>query len=199
MKRIAILATILSLVLIPVQRLYAADETVVPSAVGGFVLNSSIKNYDTKGYANYLNEVIITGLKGFRKGFITSGTCANPDTILRIKLKYEDRSLAFFEELLKRYKQAFGSKPEFSGDRFGNVKSWEWQFADKDGHAIKLVLQHNLKDADETIGNMVKLSMPELMNEERECFNKAHAASAEANAEAQGGSEGPDWTVLIPK
>ena len=108
--------------------LLAASPPKAPTTAGGFSLNTPIENYPIENYANYLNEVIVTNLDGFRKGFITYGTCRNPGKILRIKLKYNDRSFKFFQELLKRYKNEFGAKPKFSGDQFGNVKSWKWSF-----------------------------------------------------------------------
>ena len=53
------------------------------------------------------------------------------------------------------------------------VISWKWRFTDKDNNYITLVLQHNLKNVDENIGNQVKLSMPDRMQEERLCFKQA--------------------------
>ncbi len=176
---------------------YAAKST-IPSTVGGFSLDSSIDDYAVENHANYLSEVIITDMQGFRKGFITYGTCQNERKILRIKLKYENRSLEFFNELLKRYKEKFGSKPKFSGDQFGNVKSWKWSFTDEQGRQVNLVLQHNLKDTDESIGNMVKLSLPDLMNDERLCFNKLHEADGNNSKKQATDQKSPDWQLLIP-
>lgn len=174
---------------------YAAGST-VPSTAGGFSLDRLIGDYDVENHASYLNEVIITDLKGFRKGFITYGTCQSPGKILRIKLKYDNRSQDFFNELLQRYRQKFGDKPVFSGDPFGNVKSWKWSFTDEQGRRVNLTLQHNLRDTDESIGNMVKLSMPGLMDEERLCFNKLYDADGSDKEPAD--QKNPDWQVLIP-
>ena len=176
----------------------AASPEKVPKAAGGFTLSSSIEDYPVESHNNYLNEVIVTDLNGFRKGFITYGTCRNPGKILRIKLKYDDRSFKFFQELLKRYKNEFGSKPKFSGDQFGNVKSWKWSFTDENDQRVTLVLQHNLKDTDESVGNMVKLSMPDLMNDERLCFNKRHRSKNTTNTSQSESSESVDWQDLIP-
>lgn len=175
----------------------AAAQQTAPSTAGGFTLNSPISDYTIERHENYLSEVIITDLKGFRKGFITYGTCENPGRILRIKLKYHDRSYKFFEELLERYKQSFGEKPKFSGDRFGNVKSWKWEFVNKDSHRVTLVLQHNLKDTDESMGNMVKLSMPELMDSERLCFNES--IENKGADSKQGQEKDIEWEILIPR
>lgn len=170
-----------------------AEQPVIPSTAGGFTLKSSIEDYQLENHENYLKEVILTDLEAFHKGFITYGTCEKPGKILRIKLKYENRKRDFFEELLKRYKKTFGSKPKFSGDQFGNVKSWKWSFVDKEGERVNLVLQHNLKDSDESIGNMVKLSLPDLMSSERKCFNKKYLRKDKKTG------EDPGWDLLIPQ
>ena len=175
--------------------LSAASTPDIPSSVGGFTLDKSINDYPMESHANYLNEVIVTDLNGFRKAFITYGTCRNPDKILRIKLKYRDKSFDFFKELLKRYRDKFGDKPKFSGDQFGNVKSWKWSFTDERGRRVTLQLQHNLKDDEESIGNMVKLSLPDLMDDERHCFNERHDKDSETGLK---NSTETDWKNLIP-
>lgn len=177
------------------QAHWSAATPPIPSSVGGFTLDRSIEDYPVESHTNYLNEVIVTDLNGFRKAFITYGTCKNPGKILRIKLKYRDKSFDFFKELLKRYREKFGAKPKFSGDQFGNVKSWKWSFTDEQGRRVTLQLQHNLKDDEESIGNMVKLSMPRLMDDERQCFNERHDKDGEASQEK---TEGTDWERLIP-
>jgi hypothetical protein len=162
-----------------------------PLSVGGFTLDRSIEDYPVEGYAYYLNEMIYTDLKGYRKAFITYGACRNKGKILRIKLKYEDRSFEFFQELLSRYRDKFGAKPRFSGDQFGNVRAWKWTFTDEQDRRINLELQHNLRDDEESIGNMVKLSLPDLMNDERRCFNELHDPE-------DGTVEEVGWEDLIP-
>ena len=173
----------------------AANQQSTPSTAGGFTLNSSVDDYKIESQGHYLDEIIVSDIEGFRKGFITYGTCENPRKILRIKLKYDDRSYKFFQTLLKRYKELFGNKPKFSGDRFGNVKSWKWTFVNKDNQRVTLTLQHNLKDTDESIGNMVKLSLPDEMNAERECFNKTYTPKSAKPAQ----SAEPNWEILIPR
>ena len=199
MKRMTGTTMALGLILFFLITASSAADRAAPSAVGGFTLNSSIDDYQTENHLNYLSEVIYTDLQGFRKGFITYGTCQNKRKILRIKLKYEDGSQDFFSELLQRYKKAFGDNPSFSGDPFGNVKSWKWSFSNEQGQRVTLELQHNLKDTDESIGNMVKLSMPDLMDEERRCFNQLHDTDDNGPAAQAAEKEHLDWSLLIPK
>ena len=50
----------------------------------------------------------------------------------------------------------------------------------------------------ESVGNMVKLSMPDLMNDERLCFNKRHRSKNTTNTSQSESSESVDWQDLIP-
>jgi len=149
-----------------------ADEH-VPLEINGFRLGTSIEKYDYISYRNFLKEVIFEDMGGFRKAEIAYGVCRRPGEIIRIKMKYRNPSQKFYKKLLKSYKEKFGKPEEFVGDAFGIIMAWKWRFTDKDNNNITLVLQHNLKNLDENVGNMVKLSMPDRIEEERECFNKS--------------------------
>ena len=96
---------------------------------------------------------------------------------------------------MEKYRESFGENPEYTGDTFGNVKSWKWSFTNDQGQRVTLVLQHNLKDSDDSVGNMLKLSLPDLMDAERICFNKAHSQDSDSAAPE---SE-TDWAKLIPQ
>ena len=194
--RYAALTLLCSLVLLSMLTHASANEKItVPHSMGGFTLNTPIKSYDIPRYDNFLKEELITDIEGFHKGFVSYGTCKRPGNIVRIKLKYKDRSYQFFEELLKKYKDKFGSKAKYDGDSFGNVKAWRWSFSDEDGRRVTLVLQHNLKDTDESIGNMVKLSLPEELAAERKCFNEIGYRQQE---ESKKDKSMRDWATLLP-
>lgn len=177
---------------IPVS--WTAAEVKPPTSVGGITLGTSIEGYNITVQENFLKEVTVLGLKGFRKGFITYGTCDRPGEIVRIKLKYDDKSLDFYENLLKKYKKKFGSKPKYVGDSFGNFKAWKWSFSGTNNKRTTLVLQHNLRDEAESIGNSIKLNLPDQLNAERECSNQ----KSQAQAGAPSGSTNPDWEQLLP-
>ena len=187
--------TLLFCLLVLFQSSALADEFRVPSSAGGFTLNTQIKDYGVSTHKNYLREDIFTDLEGFRKGFITYGTCNKPGEILRIKLKYQDRSYKFYKQLLEKFRKSFGDNPKFTGDSFGNVKSWKWAFTNDQGQRVTLVLQHNLSDTDESMGNMLKLRLPDLMNAERICFNNTNSQKSVGGEPA---SE-IDWAKLIPQ
>ena len=89
-----------------------------------------------------------------------------------------------------------GKPDEFTGDAFGIVLEWKWRFTDQDGNYITLSLQHNLKNIDENIGNMVKLTMPDRINAERECFLKQCQTEKKACPAAM---MDESWENLIPR
>ncbi len=167
-----------------------------PHEINGFKLGSSIEEYDFITYRNFLKEVIVENIGGFRKGTLSYGVCERPGEIVRIKMKYKDSSRKFYDQLLKRYKEKFGKPDEFAGDSFGIVLEWKWRFTDKDNNYISLTLQHNLKDVDQNIGNMVKLTMPDRIKAERECFNKQCEST---KVECPVNMQSTGWENLIPR
>jgi len=142
----------------------------IPQEIGGFRLGEDITEYSDIEYSNYLKEVVVTDWHGFRKGIISYGICASPGKIVRISMKYENSSKDFYETLLKKYKKKFGKPTIWGGDAFGILSKWKWVFIDEKNHKVNLILQHNLKNHNENIGNSVKLYYPEREKEERLCF-----------------------------
>lgn len=192
--RIALLLCIALLTLGANQSLASENQT--PTEINGFRLGASIEEYDFINYRNYLKEVMIDDIGGFRRAEISYGTCERPGEIVRIKMKYKENSKKFYQQLLKRYKKKFGEPQAFTGDSFGIVLSWKWRFTDKDNNYISLTLQHNQKNLNETVGNMVKLSMPDRIEAERKCFLK----TCEENKTAcPVNMMGEGWDNLIPK
>jgi hypothetical protein len=153
----------------------------VPHAVGGFELDRSIDAYKERviletalpiRYMENIQEVEIKPIEGFKSGLIAYGTCYRPGHIVRIKLKYADESKTFFEQLLKRFEDKFGKPDEYRGDPFHILISWKWSFVDSRNNRISLTLQHNTLDEEEKVGNAVKLTMSNLLEEDRNCFRK---------------------------
>ena len=169
----AILALLVSLVATPVQ---AGD---VPHAIAGFALGQDMDQsrdrllMDTMlplRYQEYLKEVEIAPLPGFKSGLITYGFCAPAGRLVRIKLKYADASRAFYDALLSRVERRFGKATAYEGDPFHIVIEWKWSFIDADGQRITLHLSHNNRDEEEKFGNALKLTHVSALEEERRCF-----------------------------
>lgn len=182
-----------------------------PHEIGGFALNRNIQDYkeqvimDTTlpvRYAENIEEVEIKITKGFKSGLIAYGTCATPGNIVRIKLKYEDSSKSFFEELLKRFKKRFGQPDEYRGDPFKIMIAWKWSFVDKQNHNISLILQHNSMDEEEKMGNAVKMTDNTLMEEDLLCYKNKQGDYRERLRQRKWNAVNPKesgWELFLPR
>ena len=183
----------------------------VPHQVAGFTLGRDISKYtemvkmDTAlpiRHMEYLKEVEIKEMEGFKNGFISYGTCARPGRIVRIKLKYADTTKKFYNKLLELFKERFGEPTEWRGDAFHVVIAWKWSFTDRENNHISLILQHNTKDQEEKRGNAVKLTVWNLIEEERICFEKKYSAFQKKPREHANGKRGRgpvNWDLLVPR
>ncbi len=175
MKKILVLAVSAAL-------LWIADVCLAvdaPHQVAVFKLNTDIaevKDYVIMEtalpirYMENIEEVEIKQIDGIKSGLIAYATCTAPGRIVRIKLKYQDSSKDFFDKLLKRIEQKYGKPDEYRGDPFHIVISWKWSFTDKDNNRISLTIQYNSMDTEEKIGNAIKLTMTNLMEEDEHCY-----------------------------
>jgi hypothetical protein len=194
----AIQAIIVTCFLFPFSLQAATKEA--PHEIAGIALGTNIDDYPDIMRNNFLKEVVVTDWHGFRKGIISYGTCKYIDLILKMDMKYEDKSKQFFEKLLKEFRQKFGEPDKWKGDSFGVIHIWKWQFVDKDQNQVSMSLQHNSKDSDETIGNVVKLSFPEKIEEERLCFVDMCLHSKENGDEKRREElKKSDWSHLVPR
>jgi hypothetical protein len=195
MKSLVIIS-FLGLALLLPQTGMGADDITIPLEINGFKLGASIEEYEFLKQRNYLKEVMVDDIGGFRRGMISFGNCERQGEVVKIKLKYKDDTHKFYKKLLKRFKKKFGKPEEFTGDAFGIVLSWKWRFRDKDNNYILLTLQHNKKNMEETMGNMVKLSMPDRIEAERKCFLKICETDKIA---CPINMMNDDWDNLIPR
>ncbi len=188
----------LSLLFLVLAGTASAQE--IPHEVGGFILGSNVTDYPDIEYSNFLKEVVIYDWNGFDKGIISYGICAFPGEIVKIKLKYADSSKSFFETLLKKYKKKFGKPDEWKGDSFGILHIWKWTFVDKDKKQINLILQHNTRNPNENMGNMVKLYLPDRIALEHQCFTKQCTSVENMGERMQHMMPKKDnWDYFIPK
>jgi hypothetical protein len=148
-----------------------------PTGIGGFELNTDIKQYEPflkasttlpMRFMEGISEVETQKRPGFKSGYIAYGTCAAPGKVVRIKLKYKNTSKSFYKELLEAYQDKFG-KAKWLGDPFHVISTWKWSFEDVDTR-VDLYLQHNLSNAEEKLGNSVKITMLNLVRDEISCF-----------------------------
>jgi hypothetical protein len=189
----------------------AAAAGEAPLSVGGFTLGRSIEAVADRvimetalpvRYMENLQEVEIQATEGLKSGLIAFGTCRKPNAIVRIKLKYADGSREFFEELLRRFKKKFGEPAEYQGDPFGVFISWKWSFSDPSEKRISLILQHNEQDEEEKIGNAVKLTLHNRLEDDARCHKENRADGREKLRQRRapaGGSGTAAWDMFVPK
>ncbi len=180
-----------------------------PHQLGPFILGHDIAEFadfiqmDTSlpiRYMESVREVEIKPIKGFKSGLIAYGTCAAQNRVVRIKLKYDDDTKAFYQNLKKRIEYRFGKSDEYRGDAFHIVIGWKWSFIDTDKNTITLLLQHNTRDEEEKMGNSIKLTMTNLLESDWECFkNKASTKQADANVSAPQELEQTGWDLFVPR
>jgi hypothetical protein len=172
----------------------------VPHEIAGIALGTRVDEYPDIVQSNFLKEVVVTDWHGFRKGNISFGTCKHVDQILKIDMKYRNKSKDFFQNLLKKFRKSFGEPDAWTGDSFGVLHVWKWQFIDKEQNRVSLSLQYNGKNSNETIGNMVKLSYPGKIEEERLCFvDVCENMKEKTEASQREKLNKSDWTHLVPR
>jgi hypothetical protein len=177
-----------------------------PLGIGGFKLGETIDDCREElqletvlpiRYKPYLKEVQMRAQPGFKSGLLLYEECAHPGRIVRIKMKYADSSKAFYRELLQRFRERFGNNAEWRGDPFHVVLAWKWKFKDVEGNEISVILQHNIKDTDEKMGNSLKMTLYNAMEEAEACYDaKKPPESAERRKQKK---TAPDWAILIPR
>jgi hypothetical protein len=201
-----VIAALLGLTSIPAH----ADKA--PHEIAGFVLGENVSRYESQlnrksasplRYQEYLIEVDLNDVDGYRNGTIIYGACAQPGTIVRISLEYSASDRRFFEELLTRYKERFGDPDECKGDPFQVIIAWKWSFKDSKGRHVSLILQHSM-DEDTKPGNSVKLTDMTRLDEERACNDRQHPERAErrkrsSKSAPKGRQQAIDFQRLIPQ
>lgn len=177
-----------------------AEKAKAPHEIAGIALGSDVNDYPDIVQNNFLQEVVVTDWHGFRKGTISYGTCKNIDQILKMDMKYDETSEEFHKQLLGKFRAQFGEPDAWQGDSFGVMRIWKWQFIDDNNNPVSLVLQYNGKNSNETIGNMVRLSYPEKIAEERLCFNEiCRSTNDKADEKRREEKKKSGWSYFVPR
>jgi hypothetical protein len=182
----------------------------VPRGLAGFALGDKISAHMDKitsdtvlpvRYLESLKEVETKNIRGYKTGLVSYTTCTRPSRIVRIKFKYADASKAFYNALLKRFKDRFGEPDEYRGDPFHVVTAWKWAFMDENNNDISLILQHNTRDEEEKRGNSIKMTLWNLLREELRCFEKMNPESDKSQSTVFkfDKSDSINWERFIPR
>lgn len=199
MKSIAALAAFLLIFSVSVG---AAD---VPDQLAGLTLGGMVQDFKDLvrmetmlplRFSPFIHEVETVDIPGYKYGLLWIGNCDSPGRIVRIKMKYANSSEKFYQELLTRFKKRFGEPDEWRGDPFHIVIAWKWSFKDEKGNDISMILEHNTRDVAETMGNSLKLTMWNLIEQEKQCYQRKNP---EETKEEKRPRRQPDWDQLIPR
>lgn len=122
----------------------------------------------------HLNEINLMPqfVPGIKSGSVAYANCSKKGAIVRIKLKYDNPSRAFFDDLLSRFTKSWGKPEKWRGNPFQTVISWKWSFKNDQGEKINLELTHS-EDEEYKLGNFVKLTLRSLWEEEAACHKKS--------------------------
>jgi hypothetical protein len=178
----------------------------IPYEIAGFKLGAPLEEFQDRcnldssmplRYTKFIEELETQYIPGFKNGLLWVGKCVSNGRIVRIRMKYADSSKKFYNELLKRCKKRFGKPAEWRGDPFHIVISWKWSFVDDNNNRISMILEHNIRNQEETSGNTIKLTMWNLIDQERECAAEKKTASSRPKKKTK--QKQVDWELLLPR
>ncbi|MDX1709477.1 MAG: hypothetical protein R3274_12810, partial [Desulfobacterales bacterium] len=98
--------------------------------------------------------------------------------------------------------QRFGEPDEYRGDPFHVVDAWKWSFINSDSHNISLILQHNIMDEREKMGNAVKLTNTTLIENDHLCYKRKQLDYRERLRQREWKAVKPQdsgWKLFIPQ
>lgn len=181
MKKIVALTLLALFLAAPVA--IAADA--LPLTVAGITLGKDVKEYSKlcnmknaslSPDAPFLTDAHLEAdaIPGIRGGSIIYANCEDVGKVVRVKLKFFDRSQRFFDKLVKEYKKAYGDPNSYEGDAFKNVIAWRWNFV-RDGEKVSVLLMWSRKN-DIRPGVSIKMSLDSKIESEYKCYKKKFAA-----------------------
>lgn len=167
--------------LLVISSAFAANNA--PESVAGITIGNNIstvrslleQDSETSPWQEeYIRRIGLKDMEGYKGGYVVVGNCKRKDIILRMKLKYADGGMDFFNKLYSKIEKRFGKPNDWRGNPFGTLKVWKWSLGDADGN-VSLILQHFSGDDDSiTKGNSIRLSRPSWIEQEMECWDKMH-------------------------
>lgn len=196
MKKIVLITAILTMLI--AANVFAAQNA--PESIAGISIGNNVSSIHSLLQMNsasspwqqeYTKRIELRELEGYKGGYVVIGNCQRPDTILRMKLKYSDSSLDFFNKLYGKMEKRFGKPNDWRGNPFGTLLVWKWSIKDPSGN-ISLIMQHFSGDDDAiTKGNTIRLSRPSWIKDEKDCWDKTHPDPDEKPIPAK--MEGMKW------
>ena len=201
MKKLAALALTALLLAAPA----AFAGTGFPLTLAGFTLGDNVRDHasccnldlaSVNPDAPFLTEATLKAdfVPGVRGGSLTFANCKDTDKLVRIKIKFHDRSMALFERLLEKYQKAFGEPDSYQGDSFRNVVAWQWNFSRR-GQKVSVLLMWS-RDKETRPGVSIKMTLDSLLDSEYACYK----AKLDSQEKQHGGPKSVrDLNAFVPK
>ncbi|QGY39093.1 hypothetical protein GM415_02785 [Pseudodesulfovibrio cashew] len=150
-----------------------------PTTLAGFTLGQDFDDFSQHcdmdraspiPDAPYLTEVHLKSdsIPGIRGGSLTFANAEAEGKLVRIKLKFHNRSQKFFDQLLRRYENAFGKPDSYEGDAFRNVIAWKWNFS-RGKERVSVLLMWS-RESEMRPGVSIKMTLDSLVDSEYKAF-----------------------------
>lgn len=118
----------------------------------------------------HLEMVALKPREGLRSAYADYGTCKNKGRIVRIKVNYNDGSLAFFEKLLAELKKRYGQPEDWRGNPFGTLRAWKWSIPSGNDRISMVLMYYEGDDGEYTEGNSLRITSRNMVEEEDQCY-----------------------------
>ena len=110
--------------------------------------------------------------KGFAAGYVMFGGCATTNRVVRIRLLYQDGSLALFNRLVTGMTRRYGVPLPLPAKKDRSYKGYRWVFGPNKTKGTDVLLEHfgAAGTEDNPRGNVVRLSDNRAMAQEKICY-----------------------------
>lgn len=189
---------------VPAARAAQQEQAGAPRSIAGLSLGEDMSSFkesldmgsdQTIWNQDWFSRVEIKPLPGFQGGYLIYGNCTAPGRVVRIKLKYADDSLGFFDRLHEALQARYG-RGEWRGDPFGTLRTWKWGFKDEHGDSISLILEsYTGEEENYTPGNSIRLANRSAMLREKTCGE----AGLKNGGKDQVPAEAPSFDWYLPR
>lgn len=111
-------------------------------------------------------------IPGVRGGSLSYSGCSEQDRLIRMKLKFADRSEQLFKELHRLYQRRWGKPDQWMGNAFKTVQAWQWILGKGGPDEVEVILMYSKVD-DMRPGVSIKMTLNTLLHAEHVCWEQS--------------------------
>uniref|UniRef100_I2PZ17 Uncharacterized protein n=1 Tax=Desulfovibrio sp. U5L TaxID=596152 RepID=I2PZ17_9BACT len=109
--------------------------------------------------------------KGFAGGYVILGGCATTNRVERVRLQYQDGSMARYDKLAKALTARYGLPTPLPARPGGKYRGLRWVFGSNKTKGMDMLLEHfEGTGEDNPTGNVIRLSDNRALAQERACY-----------------------------